>query len=88
MTEYFIIANSFAAPFFSDTSNGYVLADTPQNALLKFIKKYKHPAGLFAAIVFNNADDYHKNKPHLVRWMSNAAKYGQTIKNPKDGSFD
>lgn len=72
-TEYFILANSFAAPFFSDTSTSFESADTPEKALEQFAKNYKHPAGLFAAVCYESADAYHKDKPPLAEWLSNHA---------------
>jgi hypothetical protein len=60
MNEYFVIANSFAAPFFSDTSSEYVKSENPQEAILKFVKKYKHPCGLYAAVLYKD-----KAFPHL-----------------------
>ena len=64
MPEYFVVANSFAAPFFSDTSEEYAKGETPQAAMVKFRKRYDHPAGLFAALLFKNADAcYKKKKP-------------------------
>jgi len=71
MTEYFIRANSFAAPFFSDDSTEYVEAETPTVALEKFAKNYKHPAGLYAAVLYASADDYHKGNKPLLKWLCN-----------------
>lgn len=71
MTEFFIYARSFAAPFFSDTSEKYVEAETPQEALEKFAADYGHPAGLYAAEAWASADDFHKGKPFLAQWLSN-----------------
>ncbi len=71
MREYFIVANSFAAPFFSDQSTDYVKAATPEDALKAFASDYKHPCGLYAAVVYESADAYHKNKSYLSRWLCN-----------------
>jgi hypothetical protein len=71
MPEYFIDANSYAAPFVSDNSTKYVEADTPQEALEKFAADYKHPAGLYVAFAYESADDMHKGKYPLARWLSN-----------------
>lgn len=69
--EYFIVANSFAAPFFSDTSESFEEADSPKEALRLFAARYSHPARLFAADVYASATDYHKAKPPLARWLCN-----------------
>jgi len=72
MSKYFIFSYSFAAPFFSDSETSYVKADSPQQALEKYAKNYKHPAGLFSAACYASADAYHKkpNKP-LAKWLCN-----------------
>jgi hypothetical protein len=69
--EYFIKANSFAAPFVSDTSTDYVEADSPKEALEKFAKDYGHPSGLFAAACYKNADAMHKGEKPLAKWLCN-----------------
>lgn len=71
MTEYFIVANSFAAPFVSDQSTSFVEADSPTEALEKFAADYGHPAGLYAANCYASANDYHKNADPLAQWLSN-----------------
>lgn len=71
MTEFFIIANSFAAPFFSDTNEGYVEAESAENALRKFVDGYKHPAGLYAAGAYPSADAMKKGQPALAKWLCN-----------------
>ncbi len=74
MTEYYIEANSFAAPFFSDQSHGYVEADNCALALEKFAADYKHPCGLYAAVVYSSADARNKGQKPLARWLSNQAQ--------------
>lgn len=69
--QYFIYANSFAAPFCSDTSTDYVTAESPAEALELFAAMYRHPCGLFCASAFASADDYHKGKQPLAQWHSN-----------------
>jgi hypothetical protein len=71
MNEYFIIANSFAAPFVSDTSEGYETGNNAKEALRKYVEKYTHPAGLYSARCYASADDYHKGKPFLAEYLSN-----------------
>lgn len=75
--EYFIVANSNAAPFVSDTSTQFVTAATPQDALTKFAAEYTHPAGLYAANCYESADSYHKSGPVLAEWRS-----GRAVKAP------
>lgn len=77
--EYFIRANSFAAPFFSDESSGYVTASTPEEALEKYAMEYKHPCGLYAAACYDSADALHKGKEPLARWLSNHEQEKQRI---------
>lgn len=72
--EYFIVANSFAAPIISDTTMKHVEGDTPDNALLNFVESYKHPCGLYAASCFESADAYYKKRDSLATWLSNHAK--------------
>lgn len=74
MREYFIVANSFAAPFFSDTDHAHIMAETPAEALRAFAAHYKHPAGLYAANVYESADAYHKGEDGLAQWLCNQAK--------------
>ena len=45
------VTNSNAAPFFSDTDSGFIEARNPMEALVKVVKNYKHPAGLFSAVI-------------------------------------
>lgn len=71
MTYFFICANSFAAPFFSDSSESFIEADTVEAALEKFAANYKHPCGLFAAVAYEDANAYHKGAKPLAKWLSN-----------------
>ena len=79
MSEYYIEANSFAAPFFSDQSNAYVEADTPDQALISFADKYTHPCGLYAAVAYTSADARNKGEKPLARWLSNQAQRLQGV---------
>lgn len=74
MQEFFIVANSFAAPFCSDQSTHFMAAKTPLVALEKFAEQYKHPAGLYSAACYESSDDYHKGKKFLASWLSNHAR--------------
>lgn len=69
--EYFVIANSFAAPMFSDTTMEYVKGSTPREAMQKFVAEYTHPCGLYAALLYESADAYHKGKKEIVRFLCN-----------------
>ena len=71
MNEFFIQANSFAAPFFSDTSEEFIKASTPEEALEKFAQNYDHPAGLYAAACYRDANTFHKGIAPLARWLCN-----------------
>ncbi len=80
MTKFFVWANSFAAPFFSDTDTTYVEAAEAETALTTFVQAYSHPAGLYAAQVYASADAYHKSENPLAEWLCNheIAKRGLT----------
>ena|SRR6266567_956656 len=71
MTEFFITANSFAAPFFSDTTEKFVEAETAEEALRTFAESYTHPAGLFAAVAYKDANDMKKGRKPLAKWRCN-----------------
>lgn len=73
-TEYFIVANSFAAPFCSDQSTGFQLGLTPMGALQDYAACYTHPAGLYAAMAYESATAYNKGEKPLARWLSNHAR--------------
>jgi hypothetical protein len=94
--EYFVVANSFAAPFFSDTSTKFVEGETPADAMERFVGAYKHPCGLFAAVMYESADAYHKNGKPLLKWICNHElkrmevtkdKGAYTIRSDGPGSF-
>jgi len=73
--QFFIKGNSFAAPFASDPVERYVEADNPLDAIEKFVKSFKHPAGLYFASAYGSADDYHKNNQPLYNVWSKKAEY-------------
>ena len=81
--EYFIKANSFAAPFFSDTSSCFATGDSPEDALLRFKEEYIHPCGLYAAFCYKDANAKHKGDKPLAKWVSNAAIANEG--EPKEG---
>lgn len=67
--EYFIVANSFAAPFVSDQSTGFQTALSPASALVDFAARYPHPWGLYAAEAYQSAEAYHKGEKPLAQWL-------------------
>lgn len=71
MKKYFVVTNSFAAPFMSDTEERFYKGNTPQEAIKKAIRYYNHPAGLYSAALWKNTNDYHKGKKPLVRAQCN-----------------
>ncbi len=72
--EYFIRSYSFSAPFVSDEAFGYCNGVTPEDAMDKFRSNYTHPAGLYSAEVYSNADAYYKKEKPLQTWLSDRAK--------------
>lgn len=88
MAEFFIVANSFAAPFCSDQDTSYIDARTPEGALIGFAESYKHPFGLYAAMCYASADAWHKKERPLAEWLSNyAAEKHRLTKNLGTHSF-
>lgn len=69
--EYFIDANSFAAPFCSDSSTAYIKAETPEDALREFASKYTHPCGLYSAFAYTSSDAKNKGEKPLAKWLCN-----------------
>jgi len=66
---YHWIANSFAAPICSDTSFGFIDAETAMEALMRLVTRYRHPYGLYAAII-----ETCEPKPRTVaRYLSSEA---------------
>lgn len=91
LNEYYIVANSFAAPFVSDTQKKFVVANNAKEALLFFMEDYKHPAGLYCAWAYRDANAEAKELRPLAKWHSNAliwqGKYIPDGINLKEGSF-
>jgi hypothetical protein len=73
MPEYFVVTNSFAAPFVSDTDVRFIVADDPASALTEVVNTYRHPAGLYSAAVYPDANAKHKGDEPLLMWLSNQA---------------
>lgn len=66
MAVYQWKANSNAAPFFSDPSEGFIEAQTPMEALRRVVESYHHPLGLFSAVILESSP----RNPVLARYMS------------------
>jgi hypothetical protein len=73
MHEYFVVANSNAAPIVSDTSTEFQQASDAEDAGNSIRLKYNHPFGLYALVVYEDANAYHKGKKPLYRWLSDRA---------------
>ena len=86
MKEYFVVTNSFAAPFVSDTDEQYVKGKSPKDALKKIVQNYTHPCGLYAANLQKNADAKYKGEEPLVKWICNQALMIMNI-TKKKGSY-
>lgn len=79
LKEFFIVANSFAAPFCSDTSTHFSTAFDGVKALEKFAKRYSHPAGLFSAAAYNSAEEYHKGAGAVAVWVCNLERESEKV---------
>lgn len=73
MQEFFIDANSNAAPFFSDNVSKFVTANTPEEALLNFISSKPHPCGIYAAVAYKSSYAKMKGEKPIARWLCNFA---------------
>lgn len=73
MREFFVVANSKAAPFFSDTSKTFVDGHTPKQVLEAFRERYSHPCGLYSVGVWKDANAYQKDEKPLARYLSDKA---------------
>lgn len=80
MTEFFIVANSNAAPIVSDTSETYVEAETADGALVEFVAQYEHSFGLYSCNVYENADAYRKREEPLAKWRSKRAMAQEALR--------
>lgn len=78
MPEFFVVANSCAAPMVSDESFHYVEAPSSASALERLVTDYKHPFGLYAAAAYYSSDDFHKSHKPAARWLSNKALQAQS----------
>lgn len=71
MSEFYIEMHSFAAPFVSDHSFIYVVAESAEKALEKCASTYLHPAGLYSAAAYSSADARNKGEAPLGMWLCN-----------------
>lgn len=77
MGEFFIVANSNAAPFFSDTMHAYAKGADANAALIAYLATKPHPCGMYAAVAYASADAHHKGEEPLARWLSEKAMGAQ-----------
>lgn len=74
MPEFFLLTNSKAAPFVSDTNTGYCDGPDAETALAVAVQSYRHPCGLYAANLYASADAYHKHEKPLAQWACQKAR--------------
>lgn len=73
MAEFFVHGRTFAAPFVSEDITRYIEATEPGAALEALAAELHDGVGLFAGNAYASADDFHKDRPALARWLSNKA---------------
>jgi hypothetical protein len=71
MKEFFVVSESFAAPWVSDRHYEYAKGNDARRVLLAYAREYSHPAGLYAADIHLSADSYHHGNKPLFRWICN-----------------
>ena len=74
MPEYFVISHSFAAPFISDVDESFIKGKDPKDAMTRFRKGYKHPAGLYSAGLYKDANAAKRGRKALALYFSGKAK--------------
>lgn len=74
MTVYHYQTNSKAAPFFSDPNSGFIEAKSALEALKELVKQYKHPCGLFSAII-----ESCEPKPKMLARFLSASALAQEV---------
>lgn len=87
MPEFFIVANSNAAPMVPDQSTYYQEAESSASAIERFVADYKHPFGLYSAAAYYSADEFHKGRPPAVRWLSHKALVAQSERKGQKGQL-
>lgn len=65
-----MVANSFAAPYFSDTDKVWRKGKTARAVLDAFVKNYKHPYGLYWAGVWRDANAFTRGHKALAEYLS------------------
>lgn len=70
--EYFIVISS-RLPQKLEQAVRLQKGKTPQDALNRVRKQYRHPMGMEKAQVYKNADSYYKHETPLLLWE--ARKY-------------
>ena len=78
--EFFVVANSGAAPFFSDTSKEFVEGPDAVLALEAFKEKYSHPCGLYSASIWLDANAYEKQVEPLATYISEEAEKAELLR--------
>lgn len=68
MTFHYV-TNSNTAPICSDQCDGFVDADNAMEALQHVVNDYKHPCGLYSAII----EECSEARPALARYLSSEA---------------
>lgn len=63
---YHFQTNSNAAPFFSDNDSGFIESNSAMSALKELVSGYKHPAGLYSAMI----EECSPKKKLLARYLS------------------
>lgn len=66
-TEYFVVVNTFATPFISETYTKFIEGESPAQALLEYCEKVRP----YSANVYWDANDYHKGKEPVARYLCN-----------------
>ena len=78
--EFFVVAHSGAAPFFSDTTKEFVEGRTAALALEAFKEQYSHPCGLYSAGIWLDANAYEKNAEPLATYISEKAEEAELLR--------
>jgi len=69
MKEYFIIANTFAAPFVSETIETFTKGKDAKDAMKNFIDGHKNE--IYSARGYKNADAFYKKEKPVVNYDCN-----------------
>lgn len=77
MQAYFITGSTFAAPFVGEKVEGYVKANTAEDALLEFAAVRTSFPYLYAANAYESADAFHKGLSPCAEWRSNKCQHDE-----------